>query len=142
MKLVVTFLALVACSFCEIRPAEASDCLQYEPAVTTLTGKLIRRTFPGPPNYENVSQGDKQETYWLIELATPICVDESKQDPEIDTAKRNISSVQLVLTGDDYKKYRSLMDKKVSATGTLMGEITGHHHTPVLLTVSNLKKLR
>ncbi|WP_350304221.1 hypothetical protein [Photorhabdus viridis] len=30
----------------------------------TLDGTLLRITYPGPPNYENVENGDIPETYW------------------------------------------------------------------------------
>jgi hypothetical protein len=38
-----------------------SPCLSYEPAVVTLSGTLVRKTFPGPPNYKSVKKGDKPE---------------------------------------------------------------------------------
>lgn len=116
-----------------------SRCLQYEPAVIKLSGTLVRQTFPGPPGYESITQGDQAETFWLIKLSSPICVDQDKADPLINTAKRNARRVQLVVNEKMYKQYRNLVGRKVIATGTLFGEHTGHHHTPVLLTVSKLE---
>jgi hypothetical protein len=34
----------------------------------SLRGKLIRHTFPGPPNYENIKEGDCPETRWVLEI--------------------------------------------------------------------------
>ncbi len=39
-----------------------AQCLKYEPNVVTLSGTLIRETHSGPPDYENVANGDKPET--------------------------------------------------------------------------------
>ncbi len=39
-----------------------SQCLSYEPNIVTLSGTLVRKTFPGPPNYESVKKGDKPES--------------------------------------------------------------------------------
>lgn len=114
------------------------SCLSYEPAVVKLSGTLVRKTFPGPPNYENIHRGDRPETYWLLKLSQPVCVNEDKSEPSLNPAHDDIRSVQLVLTGEAYKKYKTLVGKRVVATGTLFGEHTGHHHTPVLLTVSGL----
>ena len=43
---------------------------------------------------------------------------------------------------DSYKEYIDLVGKQVTATGTLFGEHTGHHHTPVLLTVRQLAEAK
>jgi Domain of unknown function (DUF4431) len=106
-----------------------------------LSGTLVRKTFPGPPNYESNRRGDQREVYWLLVLSRPTCVDQSKTDPDIDIANKDIQSVQLVfLDPGYYKRDKNLAGKRVVATGTLFGAISGHHHTPVLLTVASLKK--
>jgi hypothetical protein len=105
-----------------------------------LTGTLIRQTFPGPPNYESVRKGDRAETVWLLVLASPVCVDVDKGDPELNPAKSGVSRIQLEVGAGVYKKYKGLVGTRVVATGTLFAEISGHHHTPVLLTVSTLAK--
>lgn len=58
-------------------------CLAYGPSLVTLKGVLTRRTFPGPPNYESIRKGDRPETYWLIELAQPICVNADPKEPDL-----------------------------------------------------------
>jgi hypothetical protein len=32
----------------------------------TLHGKIIRHTFPGPPNFESIEDGDQPETKWVL----------------------------------------------------------------------------
>jgi hypothetical protein len=115
--------------------ATARACLPYEPAVVTVRGTLERKTFPGPPNYESARKGDKPETYWILELPQAVCVAEDSREPDLDPARANISRIQLVLTPEMYAAYKALVGRKVMASGTLFGAISGHHHTPVLLTV-------
>ena len=119
-----------------------SQCLSYEPSVVTLSGTLVRKTFPGPPNYENIQKGDSVETSWFVELAKPICVDEDRNAPDLNPARIDIHAVQLVLKPEMYEKYKSLVGKQVRVTGTLFGEYTGHHHTPVLLTVTTIAAVK
>ena len=122
-------------------PSMAGACLEYEPATISLKGKLVRRTFPGPPNYESVASGDASETYWLLELERPICVNgKPNQDtPEADPAK-DVREVQLMVAPEMYKTRRSLVGGLVVATGSLYHGISGHHHTEVLLDTKSLEK--
>ncbi len=53
-------------------PVEA--IFRYDPAVTTVNGILLARTYPGSPNYESVNTGDKAERIWLLKLPKPINV--------------------------------------------------------------------
>lgn len=127
---------LVAHQACAGQTKDNAGRLSYEPAVVTLNGKLIRKTFPGPPNYEDVQHGDQPETYWLLELAHPVCVNE---DPAgLGSPQNDMQVVQLVIDPSLYKSHAKLIGRQLTAIGTLFGSHTGHHHTPVLLTVSTL----
>jgi len=114
-----------------------AQCLQYEPQVSKLNGTISRKTFPGRPNYESTALGDTSETVWILHLARPICVAEGEGG--INEAVKGVGSVQLVLSSDQYKTYKDKVGKPVTATGTLFHSHTGHHHTKVLLTVSDLE---
>lgn len=117
-----------------------SKCLKYQPEVVTIAGTLVRKTFPGPPNYQNVKKGDRPETYWLLDLTTAACVDEDKAEPDLNPAQAGVRQIQFVLQPQQYTQYKTLVGKKIVATGTLFGEHTGHHHTPVLLKVRSLEE--
>jgi hypothetical protein len=132
------FLLSSAGSFTQV--AAKSHCLSYEPSVVKLTGTLVRKTFPGPPEYTSVRRGDRPEVYWLVNLAQPVCVDEDKAQPDLNPAHKDIRTVQLVVFSELYKKYKYMVGGRVVATGTLFGEHTAHHRTPVLLTVVSLAK--
>ena len=115
-------------------------CLDYEPSSVTLKGTIKRKVFPGPPNYESVRNGDEPESMWVLHLARTICVNASA-DWE---AEKDVAVVQLVFPEGQkqYAKYRSLLNGKAVAIGTLFHAHTGHHHTRLLLTVTRMKRIR
>lgn len=61
--------------------------LSYEPAIVTLSGTLVRKTFPGPPNYESVKKGDRPETSWFLDLQESVCVNTSKTEPDLNPSR-------------------------------------------------------
>ena len=124
---------------------QPQDCLKYEPELVTLHGTIERQSFPGPPNYESVKDGDALEIYWFLRLDQPLCV--VGTDDPYNPAQAEVERVQLVFKGPDaYKRYRALMGRKAIATGTLYGAQTAHHKTPLLISVVDLaaaaRKLR
>jgi hypothetical protein len=131
---------LVSLSGSRISQLEPAGCRSYEPAVVTLHGSLIRKTFPGPPNYSDIHKGDRAETYFLLNLDSPICFDMDKSDPDLRPSQKNVRTVQLVLEEGMYERFKLLLGKEVVARGSLFAAHTGHHHTSVLLTVSNLEQ--
>jgi hypothetical protein len=114
-----------------------ASCLPYEPAVVRLEGTIRRHTFAGPPGYESVKTGDRSETMWILTLAKPVCVEGVPGD-DISVAEASVSRVQLVLDGEQYKKYRHLVGKAVWGEGTLFHQHTGPHYEKVLLMVGRL----
>jgi Domain of unknown function (DUF4431) len=76
----------------------------------------------------------------VAQFGQPVCVNEDKTQPDLNPAHENVRNIQLVVPAEFYMKYKSLIGQRVVVSGTLFGEITGHHHTPVLLTVSTLAK--
>jgi len=133
----MTLLLLIFLITTEPAPV-AQTCLTYEPDTVSLKGTIKRRTFAGPPNYESVAKGDQPEVMWVLHLARPICVSASGDRKE----EKNVSKLQLVFTGaeNDYRRYRSFVNKRVTVNGTLFSAQTGHHYTRVLLTVTGIRK--
>ena len=115
-----------------------SPCLNYEPEVVELKGKMKRIIFPGPPNYESVKAGDQPEPYYVLFLLKGVCVQGNPKDDINSETEKDIKSIQLMIT--DYKKSRPLLGKNVTVKGQLMHAHTGHHHTPVLIQVESLTK--
>jgi len=136
----IVMVLLVSLSGTRISQLEPAGCRSYEPAVVTLHGSLIRKTFPGPPNYSDIHKGDRAETYFLLNLDSPICLDVDKSAPDLRPNQKNVRTVQLILEEGTYERFKPLLGKEVVARGSLFAAHTGHHHTPVLLTVSNLEQ--
>src|SRR5438105_13031045 len=55
------------------RAGLTDSCYHYRPAPVSLTGRLIRRTVPGPPNYQSIARGDRPQVADLLILNAPIC---------------------------------------------------------------------
>lgn len=108
-------------------------CLNYEPEIVTLRGKLERRTFT------NVS--GVRETHCILKLDKPICVNADANN-EYNQQQKDISELQLVpfeaatLRVSDA---RALLNRRVVASGVLFGAHTQHHFTKVLLSVKEIK---
>jgi hypothetical protein len=108
----------------------SAACLSYaEPAM--LEGRLVRRVFPGPPNYESIARGDRREVALILQLESPACVDADPADSSgFSPAIGRVSEIQLVAAGAGPKPAPGA---RVRVTGHLFGAHTGHHRTPVLL---------
>jgi hypothetical protein len=118
----------------------------YQPEKATLTGKLFLKTFPGPPNYESVRNGDYPERGWYLKLDKKIdvIINEKKRVPENigDENEKAVDVIQLALPyGEKYEEYKKKKNFKVGArvklSGTLFRRFTGHHHARVLLSVED-----
>jgi hypothetical protein len=119
----------------------ARRTVTYGPKVK-LTGRLSAQVFPGPPNYESVKKGDAPERAYLLHLDAPVDV-VGKAQNEFDQPQRNLRDFQLAPTSDAlFTSARRMVGRRVSVTGTLFGEHTGHHHTPVLISVERIQHAR
>lgn len=136
-----SILLILSCTTKIPKQNAVEKCLNYEPEKVQLTGLLYSKSFPGPPNYEDIKKGDKEEIYWLIKTTKDFCVNDTKDNW---TGKLlNQSEVQLVIMPavlDLYETKRSLLGKNVITKGTLFPQMSGHHKTNVLITVESLEK--
>jgi hypothetical protein len=126
---------LIGFSLLILTLGSSAQCLEYEPSPVSLVGTIVRRTYPGRPNYESIKKGDEPERIWVIQLVKAICVS-AKDENE---AESNQSQVQLVLNEAQYKEYRNFVGKKVTVSGTLFHGHTGHHHKKLLIMTSIIK---
>ena len=138
MKLRILWLSFILLLM-SVAPALAQGCLSYEPAEVSLAGRISRRTFPGPPNYQSIRRGDRAETFWVLHLQQPVCVNGNTN--EFNVAEQRVTDLQLILEPEEYKRFSKFVGTKrsVTASGTLTHAQTGHHHTGVLMDVSNIK---
>lgn len=113
----------------------------FEPKNVVLKGVIVMLKFPGPPNYESIKNGDKDETGPYLLLTNPIDIKlpENAQN-STDTTTNNVKILQLVVLNDkDWKNVKQ--DNYVQVTGTLSSSVTGHHHARALLDIQNIKVL-
>jgi hypothetical protein len=115
--------------------ASAQICYRYEPQVARLRGTLLVRDYPGPPNYEDTTAGDRPESAAILALADPVCVSPDSANQWYAQLETDIREVQLVLTSEGWQTFRRLKAVPVVTTGTLFHAHTGHHRTRVLLSV-------
>ena len=108
-------------------------CLRYEPDTVGVTGTLARHMYYGAPGYGEDPKHDEKEVGFYLDLARPICMASGGDD--VNVAKTGIARIQLVLDEKGYARLRPFLGKRITLRGTLFGAITGHHHTPVLLSV-------
>jgi hypothetical protein len=117
----------------------AASCLQWDVAGVTLNGNLTKQTFPGPPNYESIADGDAPEVYFILHLDRPICVS-GKESLNGDVETTGVEDVQLVFLGAVPASVSSEVGKHVAVTGQLFLAQSGHHHTKVLFEVTPAAK--
>ncbi|MBF7682974.1 DUF4431 domain-containing protein [Acinetobacter sp. B5B] len=108
-----------------------SNCVR-ENQQLKLSGTLLQITYPGPPEYESIANGDRPETAWVLQ-----------PDQKIKCAinfdgNNDYTKMQLVMFGNEYRDYKSLVGKNVIIDGTLMYADNAHHHTPLLIEVKRI----
>ena len=121
-----------AMSVASMSPASAAPCVQYEPVVVTVTGKILAREDYGPPGYGEDRAHDAKERHLYIALDSPLCVD-AGQDPD-NRREANVKLMEMVY--GDYRFQKKWLGSHVSVTGTLFHAFSGHHHTRVLITAT------
>lgn len=95
------------------------------------SGTLSRPIFPGPPNYEDVRQGDAPEPAYILKLRNPFCVsgDDFVADGQV------IDRIHLV-DDETTPHLRGLVEREVSVVGSdAYGGHTGHHRAPLVMGV-------
>jgi hypothetical protein len=146
MKAVFSLLLLLLLFACSAPKKQSSvqeeKCLNYGPREKVqLEGQLYQKSFPGPPNYTDIKEGDKEEKFWLIKTPKGFCVND-KGDAWAGKLV-NQTDVQLVIMPELinwYETKKSLLTQKVIVTGTLFPQMSGHHKTEVLINVESLEK--
>jgi hypothetical protein len=124
-------LALIFLAQIKIAQAAAGKCLNYQPEIVAVSGKLHRETFPGRPNFESVNNGDEPETGFYMTLTSPICTVTNKFDEGV----KSVLEIQLILNQQQYDELRPKLGKVILLKGKLSAAISGHHHAALLLEV-------
>jgi len=109
-----------------------SQCLKYNEDGVVLAGRVVFTTFFGPPNYGENPDTDSKEKQAILKLEQPICVNadpKTYEDAEASQAEVTLVPIQKI-------GFNQYTNKRIQVTGNLFHAISGHHHTPVLISVS------
>jgi|SRR6185312_5878289 len=122
--------------------AADNSCLEYEPSLVTLVGRISSHLEYGPPGYGEDPAHDEHEVYWYLDLDKPICtLGKNEVSPEME-GEQNVQRLQIVYMRDYPAGGRiAWVGRRVTIIGTLFHGITGHHHTRVLITANETVKL-
>jgi hypothetical protein len=101
--------------------ADAS-CLDYGPM--SLTGRVVRQTYAGPPDFESVTKGDQPIVIYLLQLDYTLCIVESQ------LLAQNTREVQLEWRAGDPA---ALLGKKVTVIGELIRGEARHDKRVVMV---------
>ena|SRR3989338_1855930 len=114
--------------------------VHYEPEIVELHGILELQTFPGPPNYESIKNGDAIERGWYLKLDHPIIIKPQKSPTDLGwKIEYNVRILQLSIGSNDIKIWRRLKaGKRIKIQGTLFNRHTGHHHSRALMSVDSI----
>lgn len=107
------------------------SCYRYERDSVEARGQVVRRVYPGRPNYENVKRGDEPDTVYVLRLASPLCTVASAEGD----GRTNVKEVQLHFSAVDALAVKAMNGKTVTIHGTLEEWSLGWHHLPILLHV-------
>lgn len=120
--------------------AEGSGGCLVDGESAELTGKIWRETFPGPPNYESIQDGDEPQTYWILTTEQSYCGQAySMESGDPHRIPGELTRFQLVLDSDQYADNQSLVFENATVTGSLFAGHTGHHHTAMLIDVEAIE---
>ncbi len=127
---------IILVSLIAVQSAYAAETLKYEPTLVSLTGKLVKKEFFGPPGYGEDPKRDSKEHAAILLLTQPIRVVAEKDD-QFNETRENVKEVQLI----NIKRIAlsPYYQKKVQVTGKLSSGITGHHHTDVLIEIDTIQ---
>ncbi len=124
------------------RPGFADSCYHYRPASVSLTGRLIQRRLPGPPNYESIARGDRPQVVDFLILDAPICtIPDYKDSPNTD-AFQGQDTIQVRRAESTWRDVRRLTGSRVVVTGTLSEWALGPDRTPVVIDPTEVRPIR
>jgi hypothetical protein len=115
--------------------AMAAPCHSYDKPAT-ITGKIVFKTFFGPPNFGENPETDARETQALLIPSKPFCVN---ADDEYDLEKNQIELTLVPPRGVKLKKFGA---RQVTVEGSLFHADNGHHNTTILMMVKRIEEVR
>ena len=111
-------------------------CLRYNQEINSLRGILQIKVYFGPPNYGENPDTDSRETQGVLFLDKAICTAKEEGSEE----STQVNQIEVTLVSSLKVRLFRFAGKKVIVSGKLFEAHTGHHHTPLLLSLSSITK--
>ncbi|SET60733.1 hypothetical protein [Thorsellia anophelis] len=93
--------AILNLVFCITSYAVTTQCVP-ELSEIKLEGKLIIQTYPGPPNYESIEEGDRRMDVWVLHLDKPVsCIQLVERDNNGELMEFDGGSFIRIIAYDD-----------------------------------------
>jgi hypothetical protein len=124
--------ACIGIALAFLATAGRAECLKANTADQTAAGTL-QSIVVTIPDYK------LKEQAYIVTLATPACLNGPDEYDKVEKSSRI-----HVFTMDDglRKRLRAFVGKAVRVTGEPFGEMTAHHHAPVVMRISAIEPLR
>ena len=105
-------------------------------APVSFEGRLERRIFAGPPNYDSIRRGDRPEPVYILTLDRRTCIDDGGQFADLNN---RFNRVQLFSgNGRLNARLRAAVGHRVRVTGDGFAAQTGHHHADLVVDLRTL----
>lgn len=117
------------------------DYTYFEPKLTQLYGTLSEKEFFEEPGYGQNPEKDKKVKVFILKTELPIQVYPIEyQDKETgDRVTKGLFEFQVFTTSKTIE-LKNYIGKKILLEGMLQQGASGHHHTPILIEVKNIKE--
>jgi hypothetical protein len=111
---------------------DPSVCELFESDTATVRGQLVRLTFPGPPNYESVADGDRPVTVYAVVMPSAKC----------KALENNLFFVQLLQLQDvsaHEAQLASLVGREVEIRGKVNEAELPTHFTGLVMALKSVR---
>lgn len=114
-----------------------ANCLK-EGNKISLSGTLINKIYPGPPNYEDIKQGDRPIKAWILKLDNKLsCIDDIAPTAFYEGWQTEVRLREVSNEDIDYEKFNN---SHVTVSGNLFIVGMANDLTAILLDpVSDIK---
>ncbi len=122
--------------------ANAQDSTPILPAV--VEGVFQTGEFFGPPGYGKNPKTDKIESFYYLQLPTPLMQQQgvSTLPSDVSTSAGLTSFIQLIINNPKKVKVSSYLGHRVRVTGDLISATTGRHRTSILLEANKIELIK
>lgn len=131
---------LTSSSLCWSNESEVT--LHFDPAIVELLGTVEIQTFPGPPGYVSIERGDEIERGWYLRLREPITVEANKPTTDLGwQTEKHVQVLHMDINWGQIPESKLGIGKIIKVKGKLFNRQNGHHHSRVLIDVSELSEV-